>query len=138
MTETDNGCGEEFGRTNQMNQGATKSVSSTIVQRTLLRMGLRSRGLVNAPMQTDVHGRLRLELARQYRNWTSTECRQVTFTYESRFMLHQTDGCWHETSENKHPATTVGGSSTTQPKVAGHGTGVGMAPHPCEYLPEPH
>ncbi|GBM02423.1 hypothetical protein AVEN_76475-1 [Araneus ventricosus] len=36
--------------TAQMNQGATKSVSSTTVQRTLLRMGLRSRRLVNAPM----------------------------------------------------------------------------------------
>ncbi|GBM98618.1 hypothetical protein AVEN_242620-1 [Araneus ventricosus] len=35
--------------TAQMNQGATKSVSSTTVQRTLLCMGLRSRRLVNAP-----------------------------------------------------------------------------------------
>ncbi|XP_071036417.1 uncharacterized protein [Parasteatoda tepidariorum] len=34
--------------TTQMNQGATKSVSSTTVQRTLLRMGLCSRRLVNA------------------------------------------------------------------------------------------
>ncbi|GBN85059.1 hypothetical protein AVEN_51735-1 [Araneus ventricosus] len=32
-----------------MNQGATKSVPSTTVQRTLLRMSLRSRRLVNAP-----------------------------------------------------------------------------------------
>ncbi|GBN27246.1 hypothetical protein AVEN_234878-1 [Araneus ventricosus] len=39
----------------QMNQGATKSVSLTTVQRTLLRMGLRSRRLVNAPMLTAVH-----------------------------------------------------------------------------------
>ncbi|GBO16109.1 hypothetical protein AVEN_19151-1 [Araneus ventricosus] len=41
--------------TAQMNQGATKSVSSTTVQRTLLRIGLRSRRLVNAPMLTAVH-----------------------------------------------------------------------------------
>ncbi|GBM51932.1 hypothetical protein AVEN_1513-1 [Araneus ventricosus] len=39
----------------QMNQGASMSVSSTTVQRTLLRMGLRSRRLVNAPMLTAVH-----------------------------------------------------------------------------------
>nr|XP_042895018.1 uncharacterized protein LOC122268773 [Parasteatoda tepidariorum] len=39
----------------RMNQGATKSVSSTTVQRTLLRMGLRSSRLVNAPMLTAVH-----------------------------------------------------------------------------------
>ncbi|GBO06883.1 hypothetical protein AVEN_174953-1 [Araneus ventricosus] len=39
--------------TSQMNQGATKSVSSTTVQRTL--HDLRSRRLVNAPMPTAVH-----------------------------------------------------------------------------------
>ncbi|XP_071041721.1 uncharacterized protein [Parasteatoda tepidariorum] len=39
----------------QMNQGATKSVSSITVQRTLAHMGLRSRSLVDAPMLTAVH-----------------------------------------------------------------------------------
>ncbi|GBM47678.1 hypothetical protein AVEN_171791-1 [Araneus ventricosus] len=43
--------------TAQMNQGANKSVSSTTVQRTWLRMGLRSRRLFNAPMLTAVHQR---------------------------------------------------------------------------------
>ncbi|GIY57998.1 transposable element Tcb1 transposase [Caerostris darwini] len=97
--------------TAQMNQGTTKSVSSTTVQRTLLRMGLRSRRLVNAPMLTAVHRRRRLEFARQYRNWTSTQWRQVAFSDESRFMLHRTDGRWRirrETSESKHPATIAG------------------------------
>ncbi|GBM50487.1 hypothetical protein AVEN_254767-1 [Araneus ventricosus] len=46
MTEANEGYGDAFGRidaqlTAQMNQGATKSVSSTTVQRTLLCMGLR-------------------------------------------------------------------------------------------------
>ena len=59
--------------TAQMNQGATKTVSTTTVQRTLLRMGLLSRRLVKAPMLTAVHRRQRLEFAHQYRNWTSTE-----------------------------------------------------------------
>ncbi|GBM09082.1 hypothetical protein AVEN_27188-1 [Araneus ventricosus] len=45
--------------TAQMNQGVTKSVPSTTVQRTLLRMSLRSRRLVNAPMLTAVHRRRR-------------------------------------------------------------------------------
>ncbi|GIX77121.1 transposable element Tcb1 transposase [Caerostris darwini] len=76
--------------TAQMNQGATKSVSPTTVQRTLLRMGLCSRRLVNAPMLTTVHRRRRLEFERQYRNWTSTERRQVVFSDESHFMLHRT------------------------------------------------
>ncbi|GBM23276.1 hypothetical protein AVEN_26009-1 [Araneus ventricosus] len=61
--------------TAQMNQGATKSVSSTTVQRTLLRMGLRSRRLVNAPMLTAVHRRRRrgvIQLAVYVRGSKST------------------------------------------------------------------
>ncbi|GFV38072.1 probable RNA-directed DNA polymerase from transposon X-element [Trichonephila clavipes] len=94
--------------TTKMNQGATKSVSQTTIQRTLLRLGLRSRRLVRAPMQTAVHRRRRLEFARQYSSWTSTEWRHVAFSDESRFMLYWTDGRWRirrETSERNHPAT---------------------------------
>ncbi|GFT70127.1 transposable element Tcb1 transposase [Trichonephila clavipes] len=97
--------------TTKMNQGATKSVSQTTIQRTLLRLGLRSRRLVRAPMLTAVHRRRRLEFARQYNSWTFTEWRQVAFSDESRFMLHRTDGRWcirRETSERKHPATIAG------------------------------
>ncbi|GFU66833.1 transposable element Tcb1 transposase [Trichonephila clavipes] len=97
--------------TTKMNQGATKSVSQTTIQRTLLRLGLRSRRLVRASMLTTVHRRRRLEFARQYSIWTSTEWRQVAFSDESRFMLHRTDGRWRirrETSERNHPATIAG------------------------------
>ncbi|KFM62625.1 Transposable element Tcb1 transposase, partial [Stegodyphus mimosarum] len=97
--------------TTKMNQGATKSVSQSTIQRTLLRLGLRSRRLVRAPMLTAVHRRRRLEFARQYSSWTSTEWRQVAFSDESRFMLHRTDGRWRirrETSERNHPATIAG------------------------------
>ncbi|GFW19190.1 transposable element Tcb1 transposase [Trichonephila clavipes] len=97
--------------TTKMNQGATKSVSQTTIQRTLLRLGLRSRRLVRAPMLTAAHRRRRLEFARQYSSWTSTEWRQVAFSDESRFMLHRTDGRWRirrETSERNHPATIAG------------------------------
>nr|XP_042903078.1 uncharacterized protein LOC122270306 [Parasteatoda tepidariorum] len=59
--------------TSQMNQGATKSVSSITFQRTLLLMDHSSKPLVNAPMLTAVHRRRRLEFARHYRNWTSTK-----------------------------------------------------------------
>ncbi|GFS54191.1 transposable element Tcb1 transposase [Trichonephila clavipes] len=96
--------------TTKMNQGATKSVSQTTLQRTLVRLGLRSRRLVRAPM-TAFHRRRRLEFARQYSSWTSTELRHVAFSDESRFMLHRTDGHWRikrETSERNHPATIAG------------------------------
>ncbi|GFV46856.1 transposable element Tcb1 transposase [Trichonephila clavipes] len=45
-------------------------------------------------MLTTVHRRRRLEFARQYSSWTSTEWRQVAFSDESRFMVHRTDGRW--------------------------------------------
>ncbi|GFX13012.1 transposable element Tcb1 transposase [Trichonephila clavipes] len=62
-------------------------------------------------MLTAVHRRRRLEFARQYSSWTSTEWRHVAFSDESRFMLHRTDGRWRirrETSERNHPATIAG------------------------------
>ncbi|GFX53394.1 transposable element Tcb1 transposase [Trichonephila clavipes] len=70
-----------------MNQGATNSVFQTTVQRSLLRMVLRSRRLVHAPMLTASHQQRRLE-----------------FSY-------RTNGWWqirHETSKSKHPATIAG------------------------------
>ncbi|GFY28882.1 transposable element Tcb1 transposase [Trichonephila clavipes] len=68
--------------TTKMNQGANKSVSQTTIQRTLLCLGLRSRRLVRAPILTAVHRRRRLEFARQYSSWTSTERRHVAFSDE--------------------------------------------------------
>ncbi|GFS85606.1 transposable element Tcb1 transposase [Trichonephila clavipes] len=62
-------------------------------------------------MLTAVHRRRRLEFARQYSSWTSTEWRHVAFSDESRFMLHRTDGRWRirrETSERNPPATIAG------------------------------
>ncbi|KAH7960817.1 hypothetical protein HPB49_023589 [Dermacentor silvarum] len=73
----------------QMYQGATNSVSQTTVQRTLLRLGLRSRRLVHALML--FIGDEGWNFARHYRNWTSTEWRQGVFSDESPLMLHRTD-----------------------------------------------
>ncbi|KAJ8871893.1 hypothetical protein PR048_028233 [Dryococelus australis] len=49
----------------QMNQVASRHVSTATVQLTLLRMGLRSRRRVTAPILTQVHRQKRLEFARQ-------------------------------------------------------------------------
>ncbi|GFU41421.1 hypothetical protein TNCV_2171751 [Trichonephila clavipes] len=51
--------------TSPMNQEATNNVSQTTVQRTLLRLGIRSRCLAHAPMMSAVHWQRRLEFARQ-------------------------------------------------------------------------
>ncbi|GFV14399.1 hypothetical protein TNCV_808311 [Trichonephila clavipes] len=56
-----------------MNQGATNRVFQTTVQRSLLRLVLRSRRLVHAPMLTAVHQQRRLEFSYRYRNWASNE-----------------------------------------------------------------
>ncbi|GBN81934.1 hypothetical protein AVEN_158770-1 [Araneus ventricosus] len=75
--------------TAQMNQGATKSVSSTTVQRTLLRMGLRSRRLVNAPMPTAVRRQRRrgvIQLAVYVRGSKST---RMSLPYSPGQQTHQ-------------------------------------------------
>ncbi|GBN71072.1 hypothetical protein AVEN_10551-1 [Araneus ventricosus] len=72
--------------TAQMNQGATKSVSSTTVQRTLLHMGLRSRCLVNAPMLTAVHRRGDIQLAVYVRGSKST---RMSLSYSTGQQTHR-------------------------------------------------
>ncbi|GFU63299.1 transposable element Tcb1 transposase [Trichonephila clavipes] len=107
----ENRCATVEQLTTQMNQGATNSVFQTIFHRTLLRLGLRSKRRVHAPMLTAVYWQQKLEFARQYHSWSSTEWRQVAFSDESRFMPHRTDGCSrirHETSQSKHSATIAG------------------------------
>ncbi|KAJ8896048.1 hypothetical protein PR048_001389 [Dryococelus australis] len=72
----------------QMNQEASRQVSTTTVQRTLLRMGLRRR--------------------RRYGDWTTADWRRAAFSDELRFQLHRRDGrqrVRRETSENRHPAS---------------------------------
>ncbi|KAH7960332.1 hypothetical protein HPB49_018729 [Dermacentor silvarum] len=74
-TEVNDGCGDAFGRIDVL---PTVSPNGGPTQRTLLRLGLRSRRLVHASMLTAVHRRRRQEFARQYRNWTSTDKHPAT------------------------------------------------------------
>ncbi|KAJ8866863.1 hypothetical protein PR048_032724 [Dryococelus australis] len=83
----------------QMNQGVSRHVSTSTVQRTLLLMWLRSRRRVTAPVPT------------QYGDWTAADWRRVDFFDESRFQLRITDACQRvqlETSVNRHPASIAG------------------------------
>ncbi|KAJ8892379.1 hypothetical protein PR048_004959 [Dryococelus australis] len=95
----------------KMNMGASRYVSTVMVQRKFLRMRLPSRRRVTAPFITQVHRRKRLEFARQYGDWTAADWRRVAFFDESRFQLHIMDRGQHvrrETSENQHPASIAG------------------------------
>ncbi|GFV77493.1 transposable element Tcb1 transposase [Trichonephila clavipes] len=75
-----------------MNQGATNSGFQTTVQRSLLRLVLRSRRLVHAPMLTAVHQQRRLEFSHRYRNWASNERRQDGCIYQQDIAeCHTTD-----------------------------------------------
>ncbi|GFV41730.1 transposable element Tcb1 transposase [Trichonephila clavipes] len=75
-----------------MNQGATNSGFQTTVQRSLLRLVLRSRRLVHVPMLTAVHQQRRLEFSHRYRNWASNERRQDGGIYQQDIAeCHTTD-----------------------------------------------
>ncbi|GBN02497.1 hypothetical protein AVEN_185897-1 [Araneus ventricosus] len=56
--------------TAQMNQQCTRRLSRTTVQRTLLRIGLRSRRLISEPVLTSVHCKKRRAFALQHKHWT--------------------------------------------------------------------
>ncbi|KAJ8887600.1 hypothetical protein PR048_013817 [Dryococelus australis] len=78
--------------TAQMNQRALMHVPTATVQRSLLRLGPRSRRRVTATMLTQVQLRKWLEFAEQYGDWTAADWRRVAFSEKSRFQLHRTDG----------------------------------------------
>ncbi|GBO00022.1 hypothetical protein AVEN_41626-1 [Araneus ventricosus] len=80
--------------TAQMNQQCTRKLSRTTLQRTLLRIGLRSRRLISAPMLTSVHRKKHRAFALQHKHWTLEQWKKVAFSDESRFLLHRIDGCW--------------------------------------------
>ncbi|GBL85077.1 hypothetical protein AVEN_221308-1 [Araneus ventricosus] len=97
--------------TAQMNQQCIRKLSRTTVQRTLLRIGLRSRRLISAPMLTTVNRKKRCAFALQHKHWTLEQWEKVAFSVESRFLLHWNHGRWRirrETSENKLPGTIIG------------------------------
>ncbi|GBN42181.1 Transposable element Tcb1 transposase [Araneus ventricosus] len=88
-----------------------QKLSRTIVQHTLLRIGLRGRRLISAPILTSVHHKKRRAFALQHKHWTLEQRKKVAFSDESRFLLYWIDGrcrIYCETSGNKLPETIVG------------------------------
>ncbi|GBL90823.1 hypothetical protein AVEN_215555-1 [Araneus ventricosus] len=78
--------------TAQYNAGPSSSVSEHTVQRTLLDMGLYSRRPTRVPLLTKRHRQLRLQCAREHRDWTMDEWKRVARWDESRFLIHYVDG----------------------------------------------
>ncbi|GBO04691.1 hypothetical protein AVEN_19391-1 [Araneus ventricosus] len=78
--------------TAQYNSGPNASVSEHTVQRTLLDMGLCSRRLTRAVLSTKRRRQLRLQWAREHRDWTMDEWKRVAWSDESRFLIHHVDG----------------------------------------------
>ena len=78
--------------TTSYNSGDPDSVSQHTVQRTLLRMGLRSRRPKHVPALTARHHQLRLQWSTKYRNCPLEEWKKVAWTDESRFLVQHIDG----------------------------------------------
>ncbi|GBL92428.1 hypothetical protein AVEN_174713-1 [Araneus ventricosus] len=76
----------------QYNAGPSASVSEHTVQWTLLNMGLCSRRPTRVPLLTKRHRQLRLQWAREHRDWTMDEWKTVAYLDESRFLLHRVNG----------------------------------------------
>ncbi|GBM16915.1 Transposable element Tc1 transposase [Araneus ventricosus] len=55
-------------------------------------MGLCSRRPTRAPLLTKRHRQLRLQWAREHRDWTMDEWKRVAWSDESRFLIHHIDG----------------------------------------------
>ncbi|GBM07790.1 hypothetical protein AVEN_33085-1 [Araneus ventricosus] len=78
--------------TAQYNAGPSASVSEHTIQRTLLDMRLCSRRPTRVLLLTKRHRHLRLQWAREHRDWTMDERKRVSWSDESRFLIHHIDG----------------------------------------------
>ncbi|GBN19316.1 Transposable element Tc1 transposase [Araneus ventricosus] len=78
--------------TAQYNAGPSASVSEHTVQWTLLDMGLCSRRPTRVPLLTKRPRQLRLQWAREHRDWIMDEWERVAWSDESRFLIHHVDG----------------------------------------------
>ncbi|GBM86274.1 hypothetical protein AVEN_72161-1 [Araneus ventricosus] len=78
--------------TAQYNACPSASVSEHTVQRTLLDMGLCSRRPTRVPLLTKRYCQLRLQWAREHRDLTMDEWKRVSWSDESRFLIHHVDG----------------------------------------------
>ncbi|GBN90008.1 Transposable element Tc1 transposase [Araneus ventricosus] len=97
--------------TAQYNEGSSASVSEHTVQQALLDMGLCSRRPTRVPVLTKRHCQIRLQWAREHRDWTLDEWKRVAWSDESRFLIHHVDGCVrvrHLPSEQLLPPCTTG------------------------------
>ncbi|GBO24030.1 hypothetical protein AVEN_128699-1 [Araneus ventricosus] len=70
----------------------TDHVADHEVQGTLLDMGLCSKRPTRVPLLRKRHRQLRLQWAREHRDWTMDEWTRVTWSDESRFLTHHVDG----------------------------------------------
>ncbi|GBN09315.1 hypothetical protein AVEN_9152-1 [Araneus ventricosus] len=55
-------------------------------------MGLCSRRPTRVPLLIKRHRQLRLQWARDHRDWTMDEWKRVAWSDESRFLIHHVDG----------------------------------------------
>ncbi|GBL79376.1 hypothetical protein AVEN_92567-1 [Araneus ventricosus] len=97
--------------TAQYNAGSSASVSEHTVQRTLLDMGLCSRLPTRVPLLTKRHRQLRLQWAREHRDWTMDEWKRVAWSDEYQFLIHHVDGrvrVRHLPGEQLLPSCTAG------------------------------
>ena len=78
--------------TTKYNAGPGTNVFEYIIQRTRLKMGLRSSRLTRVPLLTKHHHQLRLHRASEHRHWTMNKWERMSWSDELRFLIHHVDG----------------------------------------------
>jgi transposase len=95
------------------------NICAESVRRALKRNGLQSRVQKKKPLLRKIHRQRRLAFARQYKNWTAKDWKQVIWSDESKFTLYGSDRrkyCWKKPGEmlrshHVQPTVKYGGGS---------------------------
>lgn len=76
----------------QLKEELNLPISVRSIQRRILNHGLRARRPAKKPLVSEVNRQKRLDFAKQHKDWTPTQWRNVLFTDESKFNMKGADG----------------------------------------------
>ncbi len=96
--------------TTRYNQGMQNTISKRTTRRTLKQMNYSSRRPHKVPLLSAKNRKRRLQFTQAHQNWTIEDCKNVSWSDESRFLLRHSDGrvrIWRKEHESMDPSCLV-------------------------------
>ncbi len=96
--------------TTRYNQAMQNTISEHTTRRTLKQMSSSSRRPHRVPLLSAKNRTRRLQFTQVHQNWTIEDCKNISWSDESRFLLRHSDGrviIWRKEHESMDPSNLV-------------------------------